>query len=84
MALNVGSCRFNIDDVDHLLRNGHTSEGRVRRRSEQWVASCLKIGGRGIVRSNRAEAICVAEVQRAELGLAEARRVLQHGPEDRF
>ena len=77
MALNVRPCRLDVGDVDHLLRNGNTSKGCVRRRSEQRVAhACLDIGGRGVVRSNWAEEISVSEMQRAELGLADARRVL--------
>ena len=85
MALYVGPYRLDVGDVDHLLGNGNTSKGRVWRRSEQRVAHArLDIGGRGVVRSNRAEDISVSEMQRAELGLADARRVFQHGSEDRF
>src|SRR5262249_61819052 len=44
----------------------------------------LDIGRRRIVSSNRTEAISLAEVQRADLRLADAHRVRKHGLEDRL
>ena len=54
---------------------GRTSWSRVRD---------LGIRGRGIVQRNRAKGICLAQIQRAELGLADAHRIRQHGLEDRL
>ena len=84
MAFDVGPYGLDVGNLDHLLRGGDTPKDRVRRRSEQFACARLDIRRRRIVGSNRAEAISLAEVQRAELGLANAHRVLQHGLEHRL
>jgi hypothetical protein len=53
-------------------------------RSDQFACARLNIRGRGVVSGNRAEAISLAEVQRADLCLASAHRTRQHGLEHRL
>ena len=36
--LDVGPRRLDVGDVSHLLRDGDTPQGRVPRRSDQWIA----------------------------------------------
>ncbi len=80
IALDVGLMRPNVGDVDDLVGYGETTKSGVRPRTDQWFAlACLGICGRGVVHSNNAEGICLADEQRAERGLAEPRRVHQYG-----
>src|SRR5262249_14100801 len=84
IAFEVGRYRRNVGNVDHLLRGGDTPKRRVRGRSDQFARARLDIRGRGVVSSNRAEAISLPDVQRADLRLAEAHRVFQHRLEYRL
>src|SRR5262249_36566343 len=67
----------------HLLRRGDTPKRRVRGRSYQFAGARLDIRGRGVVNGNRAEAISLAEVQRADLRFADAHCIREHGLEHR-
>src|SRR5262249_22312863 len=82
MALNVRGYLRDVGDVGDLLRAGHKPERRIRGRSEQRGAPARRgISWRRVVRGNHAERISVAEIEIAELSLAELRRILQHGLE---
>ena len=85
MALNVRLGRLDVGDLSDLFRQGDTPEGHVGRWSDQWL-SCkrLDIGTWGIVSRNGAEGIRFAKKQRAELGLANPRRILEYGLEYRL
>ena len=67
--------------LDPLGRRRQTQRP-VRRRSKPGLAlACLDERGRCIVKYHGAEGFSVVEVKDAELGLANARRVFQHGLE---
>jgi hypothetical protein len=84
IAFEVGRYRRDVGNVDHLLRGGDTPKRRVRGRPYQLARARLHIRRGGIVSSNRAEAISLADVQRADLRLADAHGVRKHGLEDRL
>src|SRR6516162_37517 len=84
IAFEVGRYHRDVGNVDHLLRGGDTPKRRVRGRPYQLARARLHIRRGGIVSSNRAEAISLADVQRADLRLADAHGVRKHGLEDRL
>src|SRR5262249_5669029 len=84
ITLDVGLRCLDVGDVGHLLCDGETTQSTVRR-GPNWLAlSCLDKRGRGVVERLGAEGVSVVQVERAELGLADARGVLQHGLEHRL
>src|SRR5262249_11714982 len=80
IALDVGRYRRDVGDVGDLFCGCHKPKRRIRGRSDQRLAPARRgISWRRVVRGNHAEAISVAEIEIAELGLAEPRRVLKQG-----
>src|SRR5215467_6494771 len=84
ITLDVGLRCLDVGDVGHLLCDGETTQGTVWR-GPNWLAlSCLDKRGRGVVERLGAEGVSVVQIERAKLGLAEPRRVRQHGLEHRL
>src|SRR5262245_2515014 len=77
IAFEVGPYRLNVGNVHHLLRGSYSPKRRIRGRSDQFACARLDIRGRGVVNGNSTEAISLADVQRADLRLADAHRIRQ-------
>jgi hypothetical protein len=75
-----------VSDVGYLLRDCSTAKRPVRRRLKALLAlarlnPCMwRISSGG----NHAEAIAIAKIKRAELSLANACRVREHGIKNRL
>jgi hypothetical protein len=85
-----GSCRITLEvrrlclkvfDVHHLFRPDDLGMAASRMGTHRFAPSSLGKCRRYIVESDLAEYVSFVEIQRAEFGLAEPRRVLQHGLE---
>ena len=82
---DVGRHRPHIGDMAHLLRGRDPPQGRICRGADDWIARArLHKRRRCIVHCGETESVSFVEIQRSEFGLADARRVFQHGLEDRF
>src|SRR5262245_39242020 len=65
--------------MSQLFRDGNTTKGRVRGRSNKWIVfASFGIRGCRAVHRNDAKCVYLAEIQIPELSVADARRVLQH------
>src|SRR6516165_3371705 len=74
-----------IGDLNRLLRCQRAPERRVGAGSDHGVASpFLGIGWRNSVERNRTKAVSLRSIHCAKFGLADARRVRQHGLEYRL
>src|SRR5262245_10735525 len=79
IPLDVGPRRLDVGDVSRLFRDGNTTKGRIRGRSNKWIVfASLGIRGCRAVHRNDAKCVSFAEIQIPELSVADARRVLQH------
>src|SRR5262249_38093212 len=78
IAIDVGLRSSDVGDLGHLLRGRDEAKGAMRRRVNDSRAG-LGVGGWRVVHGHGAESLALAEVERAELGLAEPRRVRQYG-----
>src|SRR5262249_61032420 len=84
IALHVGLFRRDIVDEDHLLCSDQAAKGCPRTGTDQSTSTVFRKRWRCVVQRGSMKRISVAEIQRAELGLAEPRRVRQDGLEHRL
>src|SRR5271166_4246630 len=86
MALAIGLQRTEVRDMGNLLCACDTAKRCIWRPSNLPLAHTrLNIRRRRIMSSgNRAEAVGLAKIERGILGVANSRRVREHGLEYRF
>ena len=87
IAVRVGLHRPQVVNVDHLLclrRRGRAACPASRRPDHRLAVAYFGKCRRRAVQRHRAERVAFEQEQVAELGLADARRVLQHGIEHRL
>ena len=82
IAIDVGLRSSDVGELGHLLRGRDEAKGAIRRRVNDSRAG-LGVGVWRVVHGHGAESLALAEVERAELRLADARRLLQHRLEHR-
>ena len=81
----IGIFHKNIGNVDHLFRIGDAVKETCPATRNDWIA--LSVDGvclRRVVQRNAPESIALIEMQIAELGVADAYSVGQHGREYRL
>src|SRR5262249_62242991 len=82
ITFDVGPFRPDVGDVDYLLGLYNTTEACSGAGTDHRLAMpLLGIRRWQVVKRDGAEAIALAQPQDAELGLADARGILQHRPE---
>src|SRR5262249_40194665 len=82
IALDVGAGLRDVSDLYRLFALSRAAKGAVRTRMYDGGA-CFSECRRRVVHRDRAEAIILAQIECAELGLADAHRVLQDAFEHR-
>jgi hypothetical protein len=74
-----------VSNLNRLYCRHHTSERRLRWGPDEWIAtSLLNKCLRCTMHCNSPKGISFASIQNAELGLADASRILQHRLEHRL
>src|SRR5262249_28477304 len=82
-ARDIGRQLGDVGDLRGLFGFSRPPEAGLRGWTNDCRA-CLGIGRRCVVHRQGAETIAFAEIERAELGLANAHRIAQHGREHRL
>src|SRR5215472_8209955 len=75
IPFGVGRLRRDVGNVDHLLSAAKAAKGVTWARTNWSTLLVLEVRGRCIVKRNSAKRVFAIEVQRAEFGLAEPRRI---------
>src|SRR6516225_3798924 len=78
IALDVSLLPRNVGDLHYLPCLEHTAKARARAGTDRSALTILGVGRRRIIERSRMKRVPVIQVQCAELGLAEARCLLQH------
>src|SRR4029079_13825326 len=74
-----------VSNLNRLFCRHHTSERRLRWGADQWMSPCLRNNClRCTMHCNSTKGLSFASIQNAELGLADASRILQHRLEHRL
>jgi hypothetical protein len=84
IALGIRSCRCNVGGLDGLFGSDQLAQGATRGGTDRTASARLGKCQRHIVAGDDAQCPAFMEIEVAELGLADAHRIRQHGLEHRL